>query len=135
MHEQLKDKLPQPVMRLVRDERDFVNRIPEMPAAYLHPWRRESIKRIKSFKNKFPNQRCFIIGNGPSLRNTNLKKLKNEFTFGMNRIYLMFPELGFDTSYYVAVNDLVVEQCAADIQALEDAAFCLLAGTQMAKTG
>jgi len=118
MHEQFKDKLPQPVMRLVRDERDFVNRIPEMPAAYLHPWRRESIKRIKSFKNKFPNQRCFIIGNGPSLRNTNLKKLKNEFTFGMNRIYLAFPEMGFPTSFFVSINDLVIEQTASDILAL-----------------
>jgi hypothetical protein len=37
----------------------------------------------------------------------------------MNRIYLLFAELGFKTSYYLAVNDLVVEQCAADIQALE----------------
>ncbi len=34
-------------------------------------------------------QRCFIIGNGPSLQRTDLTKLKDEFTFGMNRIYLV----------------------------------------------
>ena len=28
-------------------------------------------------------------------------------------------ELGFTTSYYVSINDLVIEQCAADIQALK----------------
>ncbi len=36
----------------------------------------------------------------------------------MNRIYLAFPDMGFPTSYYLSVNDLVIEQCAADIQAL-----------------
>jgi hypothetical protein len=45
--------------------------------------------------------------------------LQNEVTFGMNRIYLLFKELGFRTSYYVAVNDLVLEQCAEEIESLE----------------
>ncbi len=30
-------------------------------------------------------------------------------------MYMAFPELGFTTTYYVAMNDLVIEQCAADI--------------------
>ena len=59
-----------------------------------------------------------MIGNGPSLRHTDLSLLDKEFTFGLNRIYLLFPELGFDTSFLVSVNDLVLEQCAADLQAL-----------------
>ncbi len=63
-------------------------------------------------------QRCFIIGNGPSLKQTDLTKLKDEFTFGMNRIYLLFPELGFNTTYFVSINDLVIEQCAQEIAAL-----------------
>ncbi len=64
-------------------------------------------------------QRCFIIGNGPSLRQTDLSLLKDEVTFGLNRIYLLFPELGFKTSCLVSVNDLVLEQCAEEIKALE----------------
>ena len=36
----------------------------------------------------------------------------------MNRIYLLFPELGFNTTYYVSVNDLVIEQCWNDIASL-----------------
>ena len=59
-------------------------------------------------------KRCFIIGNGPSLKNTDLKLLRDEYTFGMNRLYMMFPELGFSTSYLVSVNDLVIEQCSED---------------------
>jgi hypothetical protein len=36
----------------------------------------------------------------------------------MNRIYLMFPELGFTTTYFVSVNSLVIEQCAEEIRRL-----------------
>ena len=34
----------------------------------------------------------------------------------MNRIYLMFPELGFPTTYFLSVNSLVIEQCAEEIR-------------------
>ena len=34
--------------------------------------------RIKKFENKYKNQRCFIIGTGPSLKKNDIKKLKNE---------------------------------------------------------
>jgi hypothetical protein len=88
------------------------------PAATLHPWRRESIRNLKRFKDIHTGERCFIIGNGPSLKKTDLSYLKDEFTFGLNRIYLMFPELGFSTSYYLSINSLVIEQCAQDILAL-----------------
>jgi hypothetical protein len=115
----LKDKLPPPFLRIVRDGRDFIKRCPEIPSAYWHPWRRASISAIASYRNKHPGKRCFIIGNGPSLRNTDLKKLKNEFTFGMNRIYLAFPEMGFSTTFFVSINDLVIQQTAVDIQKME----------------
>lgn len=89
------------------------------PAAQFHPWRRESIRNLKRFKDIHTGERCFIIGNGPSLKKTDLSYLKDEFTFGLNRIYLMFPELGFSTSYYLSINSLVIEQCAQDILALK----------------
>lgn len=47
-----------------------------------------------------------------------LSPLQNEITFGMNRIYLMFPELGFQSTYFLTVNSLVIEQCAQDIRSL-----------------
>jgi hypothetical protein len=92
--------------------------LPELPGVYFDPWRRESMARLAEMKDIHKGQRAFIIGNGPSLKRTDLGRLKNEFTFGLNRIYLMFPELGFGTSYFVSVNDLVIEQCIGDISAL-----------------
>ena len=79
------------------------------------PHYKDSIQRILTLKDRHKGQRCFIIGNGPSLRNTDLTLLKNEITFGLNRIYLLFGQMGFTTSYFVSINRLVIEQCAQDI--------------------
>jgi hypothetical protein len=75
----------------------------------------ESSRKLKQLENTHVDQRCFIIGNGPSLRQTDMSLLRNEFTFGLNRIYLLFPELGFSTSCLVAVNDMVIEQCTDEL--------------------
>jgi hypothetical protein len=83
-----------------------------------HPWGRNSTRQLTAMKDAHKGERCFIIGNGPSLRQTDLSKLRNEYTFGMNRIYLMFPELGFHTTYFVSVNYLVIRQCAQEILSL-----------------
>lgn len=115
MKQTLKTVIPNPLWRFARGSYDSIRRIPELPAAYLHPWRRESIRRLTAFKDIHNGKRAFIIGNGPSLRQTDLSRLRDEFTFGMNRIYLLFPELGFHTTYFVSTNDLVIEQFADEI--------------------
>ena len=79
----------------------------------------ESHHELTGYRDQHRGKRCFIIGNGPSLRQTDLSLLKDEITFGLNRIYLLFPELGFSTTYLVSVNDLVVEQCAGEIGKLD----------------
>jgi hypothetical protein len=118
MKETIKNKLPAPVYNVLQEGRDALVRARMWPAATFHPWRRDSIRRLAHLQNIHRGKRCFIIGNGPSLKQTDLSHLKGEFTFGTNRIYLAFPEIGFSTSYYLSVNDLVVEQCAAEIQQL-----------------
>lgn len=80
---------------------------------------REDIRRLKRYKDRHKGGRCFIIGNGPSLAKMDLRPLKNEITFGLNRIYLLFESLGFETTYYVAVNQYVVEQCADEIKRIK----------------
>lgn len=43
--------------------------------------------KISDFKNIHSKKRCFVIGNGPSLSDMDLSKLKKEITFGGNEIY------------------------------------------------
>ncbi|MGN6626673.1 MAG: 6-hydroxymethylpterin diphosphokinase MptE-like protein [Tepidisphaeraceae bacterium] len=80
---------------------------------------RASMGRLRQYHNRHLGKRCFVIGNGPSLKQTDLSLLKNEITFGTNRIYMNFDAMGFETTYHVCVNDLVVEQCADEIAALK----------------
>lgn len=87
-------------------------------SARFHPRYRASLRRLSTYKNIHLGERCFIIGNGPSIKITDLSLLRDEYTFGMNRIYLLFDELNFLPSYYVSVNRLVLEQCAQEIAQL-----------------
>lgn len=115
MKQSLKKMMPAPLWRFARTSYDSIKRMPELPAAYLHPWRQESIRRLARLKDVHKGKRAFVVANGPSLKYTDMSKLRNEITFGMNRIYLMFPQLGFTTTYLTVVNDLVIEQTATDL--------------------
>jgi hypothetical protein len=90
----------------------------------------ESQQRVQRFHNLHKGERCFILGNGPSLNKTDLSLLQKEFTFGMNRIYLLFPKMGYETSYFVSINTLVLEQCADDIHSLNMPRFITWRGRQ-----
>ena len=118
MKQTLESIFPSPILQTIKNSYDAIRRLPQVPDAYLHPWRRRSRMRISQYHNIHKGERCFIIGNGPSLKQTDLTKLKGEYTFGMNRIYLLFPELGFTTTYFASINDLVIEQCSDEIAAL-----------------
>ncbi len=96
----------------------WYNRAQHQVAGALSGRLRRSQEEIAKLRDVHAGERCFIIGNGPSLKKMDLSKLRNEVTFGMNRIYLLFPELGFTTSYLVSVNTLVIEQSAPDIEKL-----------------
>ena len=116
---QIKRRAPEPLWRVARDSWITLRHASAWPLATFHPWRRASIQKLAELKDSQIGKRAFILGNGPSLARTDVSKLKNEHTFGMNRVYLAFPDWGFSTSYFVCVNDLVIQQFAQDIAALK----------------
>ena len=60
--------------------------------------------KLKSLKDKHKGQRCFIVCNGPSLKDIDFNLLKDEITLGMNRIYLMKEQNGFEPTYLGCVD-------------------------------
>ena len=92
--------------------------IPHLAAWTFLPLARENRQRIKAFRGRHFGERCFIIANGPSLAKTNLNLLTEEVTFGLNRIYLHFTKTSFRPTYYVAVNELILEQFSSEIRQL-----------------
>jgi hypothetical protein len=115
MRESIKRITPEPLWQLGRSAWLAWQHARLWPSATFHPWRRASKRRLSTFKDSHKGERCFIIGNGPSLNVTDVSKLEGEVTFGMNRVYLAFPDWGFETTYFAAINDLVIEQCVGDI--------------------
>lgn len=80
---------------------------------------RQNKENLLQLKDKHKGERCVIIGNGPSLKKTDLSLIKNEITFGLNRIYLLFPQLGFTPTYLASVNEYVIRQFHDEISKLE----------------
>jgi len=64
-------------------------------------------------------QRCFIMGNGPSLKKIDPAPLAREVTFGTNAIYLAKDWLGFLPTYHVTEDQLVVEDRGSEISQLQ----------------
>lgn len=87
----------------------LLRRIVNIPhlIAWRLPWgfAEENRKRLLAYKNIHSGKRCFIIANGPSLKNIDFGLLKNEITIGMNRIYLMKAVNGFESNYLVCDDD------------------------------
>ncbi len=100
-------------------KREIVYRLRRNTAVRVLVWpveklRRRSLQRrylksedsafIKSLHNKHLGQRCFIIGNGPSLLPEDLDKLTGEITFATNRIYYIYPKTDWRPTYYISVD-------------------------------
>ncbi len=65
---------------------------------------------IEEMKGIHKGKRAFLVGNGPSLSNAPFDLLAGEFTFGMNRIALMFKDTDWRPTYFVGVSSLMVDE-------------------------
>jgi len=74
-------------------------------------------RKLLALRDAHRGQRCFILGNGPSLNACDLTPLADEVTFGVNSIFLNREAMGFDPTYYVVEDILVAEDRAAQIDA------------------
>lgn len=63
---------------------------------------------IEQFENKYSGERCFIIGNGPSIKRQDLTRLKDEYTFCTNWFvnHESFDELNIN--FYCTYDDAFV---------------------------
>lgn len=74
---------------------------------------------LSSFYNAFKGERCFIIGNGPSLNKNDLDLLENEYSFGVNSFYYKTRETGFRPTFYVVEDNSVMKENLAEIKEFE----------------
>lgn len=78
-------------------------------------------KHIRPFKNCHKGQRCFIIGNGPSLRAEDLTTIWELGipTFACNRINLIFPQTSWRPTYYFISDAKIVAQYDGNVDGVD----------------
>lgn len=78
-------------------------------------------KKIKKLKGIHSGKRCFIIGNGPSLKAEDLDKLlcNQEITFAFNRIYHIFEQTEWRPTYYISQDQKMLAGCKEDVEKID----------------
>lgn len=67
-------------------------------------------KKLYGYMNKYNGERCFVIGNGPSLRASDLDTLKNEYTFGSNMIYKIYDQTSWRPTFHASIDLICAQQ-------------------------
>ena len=88
-------------------------------ARIIQPWtinnyqRTKYGKELRKLKDIFKNKRCFLVGNGPSLKVHDLDILyKNkEITFAFNRIYNIFDKTSWRPTFYISQDEKMLAGC------------------------
>lgn len=78
----------------------------------LNPLSWASRKKILLCRDRYKDAKAVILCNGPSLNQVDFPGLQDVFTFGLNKINLLFARCDFRPSCVVSVNGLVIEQNA-----------------------
>lgn len=97
-----------PVVNMIRFERKICYRFTAQS------------KKVRAYRNCHMGERCFIIGNGPSLTVQDLNALKGEHCFAANRIYQMFEKTDWRPEYYLCVDSFVLRDIKEKISELEN---------------
>lgn len=92
-----------------------------------------SQKQLKACFNSHSGEKAVIVCNGPSLLQCDMDLLKGVFTFGLNKINLLYNKTDWRPSCIVSVNRHVIEQNAEHFNSTETPLFLGKAGLSFIK--
>ena len=81
---------------------------------------KSSRKKLKELHNKFIGQRCFIVGNGPSINQMDLNLMKDDCVFVSNSFFLKFDDLDFRPQFITVEDHLVAEDNKYEFESLRN---------------
>lgn len=91
-------------------------------------WR--SRRALRDLRDRHADEKAVILCNGPSLLKSDLESLDGVFTFGLNKINLLFDRYSFRPSCIVSVNRHVLQQNADFFRSTELPLFLDAHGTK-----
>ncbi|MFW8637110.1 hypothetical protein [Cribrihabitans pelagius] len=74
---------------------------------------------LSLLRNRHKGARAVIVGNGPSLRVSDLERLQDSVTFASNKIYLAYEDTAWRPAYYSVEDHLVIQNNWERISGLE----------------
>jgi hypothetical protein len=81
---------------------------------------RENERRLLQLRDTAAGKRVFILGNGPSLADTDVDRLCDEVSIASNGIFLLFDHKAYRPTYYTIEDQLVAEDRAEEASALAE---------------
>lgn len=84
--------------------------------------RKEKYISLEKYKNLYQGKRCFVIGNGPSLRKEDLSVLeeKDEISFASNGIFHIFDGISWRPTHYMVCDMMCYKIMQQDIKKIEN---------------
>lgn len=98
-----------------------------LEARVVQPWTMKHFektqygKALALYKGKYAGQKCFLIGNGPSLRAEDLTAIHNAGipTFAFNRVYNIFDQTPWRPTFYISQDEKMLSGCAETVSELD----------------
>lgn len=77
------------------------------------------LEKTRKFSGKYSGKRCFIIGNGPSLKVEDLEKLQGDITFASNSIYALYSRTKWRPTFYCAWDSVFCKEMMSERKNLQ----------------
>ena len=88
------------------------------------------------FRGRHAGQRCFILGNGPSLREQDLRPLHEQVVITCNQGYLFAERVGLRSAYHAIVDPVFLtpaySACLDELAARSRSGLCMLTTIEIA---
>ncbi|MBQ9564890.1 MAG: DUF115 domain-containing protein [Synergistaceae bacterium] len=79
---------------------------------------KDAANEVRKYRDIYRGERCFIIGNGPSLTTSDLDRIKDEFSIASNSIYRLFDATMWRPTIYTAHDFLEIKTTLKEISAV-----------------
>ena len=90
----------------------------EVKVEEVEPPFEQAAEALREYKGRYEGQRCFIIGNGPSLKAKDLDKIKGEFSIASNRIYKIFRKTDWRPTFYTVFDPEIIKVSVPEISVI-----------------
>ena len=77
-------------------------------------------KQLQKYRNAHRGEKCFVIGNGPSLKAEDLQKLHETgvVTFGTNRVFNIFDQTDWRPTYYMSEDITILKDIQRTVEVI-----------------